>query len=107
MSFSFPSSVVAGRIGRNESPAPWQSSKRIERLQIEDEPKEIIPGGGLFYRSRGLGLWCCELFLRRFGRWRFLGSCWHPVRLLVLVLVLVLVLEPRQSCSIETGFKPP
>ena len=48
MSFSFPSSVVADRIGRNESPAPWQSSKRIERLQIEDEPKEIIPGGFVY-----------------------------------------------------------
>ena len=32
---------------------------------------------------------------------------WDAVRLLVLVLVLVLVLEPRQSCSIETVFKPP
>ena len=30
---------------------------------------------------------------------------WDAVRLLVLVLVLVL--EPRQSCSIETVFKPP
>ena len=71
MSFSFPSSVVADRIGRNESPAPWQSSKRIERLQIEDEPKEIIPSGFL-YRSylsiRGLACRFCE-----FSVFHFLG----------------------------------
>ena len=71
MSFSFPSSVVADRIGRNESPAPWQSSKRIERLQIEDEPKEIIPSGFLYlsYLSiRGLACRFCE-----FSVFQFLG----------------------------------
>ena len=71
MSFSFPSSVVANRIGRNKPPAPWQSSKRIERLQIEDEPKEIIPSGFLYlsYLSiRGLECRFCE-----FSVFRFLG----------------------------------
>lgn len=71
MSFSFPSSVVANRIGRNEPPAPWQSSKRIERLQIEDEPKEIIPSGFLYlsYLSiRGLACRFCE-----FSVFQFLG----------------------------------
>lgn len=71
MSFSFPSSVVADRIGRNEPPAPWQSSKRIERLQIEDEPKEIIPSGFLYLSYltiRGLVCRFCE-----FSVFRFLG----------------------------------
>ena len=71
MSFSFPSSVVGDRIGRNEPPAPWQSSKRIERLQIEDEPKEIIPSGFLYlsYLSiRGLACRFCE-----FSVFQFLG----------------------------------
>ena len=69
MSFSFPSSVVASRIGRNESPAPWQSLKRIERLQIEDEPKEIIPSGFLYlsYLSiRGLACRFCEFSVFQF-----------------------------------------
>ena len=49
----------------------------------------------------------------RFGVWcacfaNFLCADFlDAVRLLVLVLVLVLVLEPRQTCSIETVFKPP
>ena len=69
MSFSFPSSVVADRIGRNEPPAPWQSSKRIERLQIEDEPKEIIPSGFLYLSYltiRGLSCRFCEFSVCQF-----------------------------------------
>ena len=108
MSFSFPSSVVADRIGRNEPPAPWQSSKRIETFQIEDEPKEIIPSGFLYlsYLSiRGLECRFCEFSVFRFlggsqiarararARARLVLARAASSCLLVLVLALLLILE--------------
>ena len=56
-----------------------------------------------FYTSRTyrFGVWSAG-----FANFRY-SDFWGAVRLLVLVLVLVLVLEPRQTCSIETVFKPP